>query len=338
MSFRECVARAAAGERLTALEAEQAMTALGGGEVPPALSAALLTALHLRGETPEELAGFARGMRALSVRIEPRCSPLVDTCGTGGGEAPTFNISTCAAFVVAGAGVAVAKHGNRGMTSRCGSADVLEALGVRIDLEADEVCACIEELGIGFLFAQSHHPAMRHLAPIRRELPFRTLFNSVGPLTNPAGAPRQLVGVYAPELTRLMAEALRILGCERALVVHGAAGLDELSTLGPSLVAELDAGEIQEYVIHPGDLDLALAMPEAISPGETPEENAYWIQSVLAGRDGGRREIVLLNAAAALVAAGAAQSLQVGLRVAADSIDSGAARSKLEALIAATSA
>lgn len=338
MSFRDAVAAVAAGERLGEEQAEEAMEAMAGGQAPAAQVASLLTAMHMRHETPEELAGFARAMRRHSVALQPACAPLVDTCGTGGGTVATFNISTCAAFVVAGAGVAVAKHGNRAMTSHCGSADVLEALGVRIDLSPRQVCGCIEEIGIGFLFAQAHHPAMKQIGPVRRELPFRTLFNCLGPLTNPAGAARQLIGVYEARLVPLLAQALRLLGTERAIVVHGIAGLDELSTLGPTLIADVEGDEIEEYVLTPDELDLALSMPESIAPGETIMANAGWIRSVLEGREGPRREIVLLNAAAALVAAGVAGNLQVGLRMSADSIDSGAAGARLEALVVASQA
>jgi anthranilate phosphoribosyltransferase len=338
MSLRELVAIAAEGGRLSQEQAACAMREMGSGEVSPALSAALLTALKIRGETAEEIAGFALEMRRSAVRITPRCGRLVDTCGTGGGAIPTFNISTTAAFVAAGAGVSVGKHGNRAMTSHTGSSDVLEALGARIDLPPERVCACIEEVGIGFLFAQAHHPAMRHVAPVRRELPFRTVFNCVAPLTNPAGAGSQVVGVYERRLVPLLASALQQLGCKRALVVHGADGLDELSTLGLTFVADVQNGEIHSYQIVPEEAGLPPARAEAIAPGADARENAAILRSVLAGEPGARRDIVLLNAAAALLAAGAVADLAAGVERAAASIDSGAAQGKLEALIAATQA
>lgn len=341
--LREWVAAVAAGKHLTEDEAAAAMREMVSGEASPALAAALLTALKIKGEQAEEVAGFARGMREHAERISPRCERLVDTCGTGGGTVPTFNISTAAAFVVAGAGVSVAKHGNRAITSRCGSADVLEALGVRIDLPATAVCACIEETGIGFLFAQAHHPAMRHVNPVRRELPFRTIFNCLGPLTNPAGARTQVIGVYDRALVHLLAGALQRLGAERALIVHGLNGLDELSTLGLSQVADLRNGEIRTLALYPEQVGLPLARPDQLAPGEDAAASAALIRAVLAGEPGPRREIVLLNAAAALLAAGAVEhspdlptALRAGIQLAAESIDSGAAQQKLEQLISAT--
>jgi anthranilate phosphoribosyltransferase len=336
--LRELVAAVAAGQNLSVAEAESVMRHLVSGDASLALAGALLTALKIKGETAEEITGFARGMRAHAERVEPRCERLVDTCGTGGGGVPTFNISTTAAFVVAGAGVSVAKHGNRAITSACGSADVLEALGVRIDLPADTVCASVEQVGIGFLFAQAHHPAMRHVGPIRRELPFRTIFNCLGPLTNPAGARSQLVGVYEPRLVPLLAEALRQLGCERALVVHGQNGLDELSTLGPSLVAEVQGDTVTCTERTPEEFGVSRASPADLAPGANAKENAAITRSVLSGAPGPRRDIVLLNAAAALVAAGVADTISDGLPTAAEAIDSGRAQGKLEALVAFTNA
>lgn len=334
--LKELVAAAAGGRHLSADEAAGVMRHLVSGEASPALAGALLTALKLNGETAEEVTGFALAMREHAVKVSPACSRLVDTCGTGGGAVPTFNISTTAAFVVAGAGVSVAKHGNRAITSHTGSADVLEALGVRIALAPERVCACIEEVGIGFMFAQAHHPAMRHVGAIRRELPFRTVFNCLGPLTNPAGASAQVIGVYEERLVPLLAEAMRNLGCDRAMVVHGEPGLDELSTLGASVVAELSEGEVRRYEVRGEDLGLPLAAPAEIAPGEGVEGNAAITREVLAGKRGPRRDIVLLNAAAALFVAGAADDLRAGLDLAAASVDSGAAASKLEALIRAS--
>ena len=333
--LRELVAAVAGGESLTVAQAEGVMHHLVSGEASPALAGALLTALKIKGETAEEITGFARGRRHHATRIEPRCERLVDTCGTGGGLA-TFNISTTAAFVVAGAGISVAKHGNRAMSSTCGSADVLEALGVRIDLPPATTCAAIEQVGIGFLFAQAHHPAMRHVGPIRKELPFRTIFNCLGPLTNPAGAASQLIGVYEPRLVPLLAEALLALGCDRALVVHGLDGLDELSTLGPTLVAEVTGDRVICAEQRPEDFGFALATISDLAAGADARENAAITRAVLAGEPGPRREIVVLNAAAALLVAGAVPTMADGIDRAAAAIDGGAALSKLESLVAFT--
>jgi anthranilate phosphoribosyltransferase len=334
--LRELVATLAAGNHLSCEEAEAVMHHLVSGEASPALAGALLTALKIKGETAAEVTGFARGMRDHAVSIAPRCERLVDTCGTGGGSVSTFNISTTAAFVVAGAGVSVAKHGNRAITSACGSADVLEALGVRIDIPAEQICRCIEEIGIGFLFAQAHHPAMRHVGPIRRELPFRTIFNCLGPLTNPAGARAQVVGVYEPRLVPLLGEALQQLGCDRALVAHGRDSLDELSTLGETFIAEVTPHGVACYDVSPQDFGLPTATAADLAPGADARENAAITKSILAGEPGPRRDIVLLNAAAALFAAGWCESILLGLDHAAESIDSRAAQLKLEGLIEAT--
>ncbi len=334
--LRERVAAVVAGENLTAEEAAEVMHHLVSGDASPSLAGALLTAMKIKGETADEITGFARAMREHAVRVEPRCERLVDTCGTGGGTVPTFNISTTAAFVVAGAGVSVAKHGNRAITSACGSVDVLEALGVRTDLRPEQVCACIEDVGIGFMFAQAHHPAMRHVGPIRRELPFRTIFNCLGPLTNPAGAATQVVGVYEERLVPLLAQALLNLGCHRALVVHGRDGLDEISNLGPTRVAEVRDGDISTYELRPENLGLRRATAAEIGGGASAAESADITRGILSGEPGPRRDIVLLNAAAAILVTGAAGSLAEGIHKAAESIDSGAATGKLEALIAAT--
>jgi anthranilate phosphoribosyltransferase len=336
VTLRELVARVAGGQDLTEEQAMLGMRHLISGEASPPLAGALLTALKMKGETAAEVTGFARVMREAAVGVNPRCESLVDTCGTGGGTVPTFNISTAAAFVVAGAGVSVAKHGNRGITSRCGSADVLEALGIRIDLSPEQICACIEEVGIGFLFAQAHHPAMRHVGPIRRELPFRTAFNCLGPLTNPANASSQVIGVYEPRLVPLLAEALLRLGCRRAMVVHGLAGMDEISTLGPTLIAEVRDCDVRSYELTPEEVGLERSAAAELSPGSDAADSALFIRDLLQGEQGPRREIVLLNAAAALVVAGAVPDLTAGLQLAARSIDSGAANAKLQALICAT--
>ena len=336
--LRELVARVADGQGLTRAETAAAMEQLISGDASLILGAALLTALKFKGETAEEITGFAEAMRRHAVRIQPQCPRLVDTCGTGGGIVPTFNISTTAAFVTAGAGVSVAKHGNRAITSACGSADVLEALGIPVDLDPARICACVEQVGIGFMFAQAHHPAMRHVGPIRRELPFRTVFNCLGPLTNPAGAASQVIGVYELRLVPLLAEAHQQLGCDHAMVVHGRDGLDELSTVGPTFVATVTPQGIAYRDLTPYEVGLHTVSWAAIAPGMNVQENAAILRSVLAGEPGPRREIVLLNAAAALVVAGAASDLLEGIACAAQSIDSGAAHEKLEALIAAANA
>jgi anthranilate phosphoribosyltransferase len=284
----------------------------------------------MKGETPEEVTGFARVMREKAVRIRPQRTDVVDTCGTGGGGLTTFNISTAAAFVAAGAGVPVAKHGNRGITSSCGSADVLEALGVCITCTPEQVAACVDQAGIGFMFAPAHHPAMKHAGPVRRELGFRTVFNILGPLTNPAGASSQVIGVFDPSLTELLAQALRNLGSGRAFVVHGLDGLDELSTLGATRVTELRDGRIETYVLMPAEPGLETTAAAEIADAGSPEANAAVLREVLEGRPGPRREIVLLNAAAALVAGGAAATLQEGIALAAAAIDSGVAAERLE--------
>src|SRR6266851_5080106 len=315
---------------LSEAEAIAVMTQVMEGEAPPVLVGALLTALRMKGETPAEITGFARVMREKAVRIRPRRDGLVDTCGTGGGRLATFNISTAAAFVAAGAGVPVAKHGNRAMSSSCGSADVLEALGVCIGCSPERVETCVEEAGFGFMFAQAHHPAMKHAAPVRRELGFRTVFNLLGPLTNPAGADAQVIGVFEPGLTELLALALRNLDCRRAFVVYGWDGLDELSTLGRTRVTELKEGAIRTYELTPDELGLPAASAADLEPGGSPEANAAVVRAVLAGHPGARREIVLLNAAAALIAGGAAESLREGIERAGAAIDSGAAAECLD--------
>lgn len=334
--IEEVIVRVVEGQNLSEAEASRAMGEVMAGEVSPARIAALLTALKMKGETPEEVAGFARAMRENAVRVAPRRADLVDTCGTGGGGLRTFNISTTAAFVVAGAGVAVAKHGNRGMTSSCGSADVLEALGVNLVLPPERVAACIDEVGIGFLFAQAHHPAMKHAAPVRRELGFRTVFNLLGPLTNPAGASAQVVGVFRPELTELMATALGRLGCRRAFVVYGLDGLDEFSTVGATRVTELRDGNIWTYELRPEEVGIAPASAEALRDAGDVPGNARLTREVLSGAPGPRRDIVLLNAAAALVAAALAADLREGIARAAESIDSGHAAARLDELVRAT--
>ncbi len=331
MTIHEALLALLRRESLSADEAADVMTVIMEGEATPAQIAALLTALRMKGETIEEIAGFARVMRAKAVRIAPQCATLVDTCGTGGDRLKTFNISTAAAFVVAGAGVAVAKHGNRSITSKSGSADVLEELGVNLAVPAAFVTECIERIGVGFLFAQHFHPAMKYAAPVRREIAIRTVFNVLGPLTNPAGAEYQVMGVYDPDLTEPLARVLGLLGSRRAFVVHGMLGLDEWSTAGATRVSELRDGEVITRLYTAADLGLPEAAPEELTGG-LPAENAQIIYQLFRGEDGPKRHIVLANAAAALVAAGAATDLAAGIQQAAVALDSGAAMEKLQAL------
>jgi anthranilate phosphoribosyltransferase len=320
---------------LTREEARDVMGEIMAGEATPAQIGGFLVALRAKGETPEEIAGCAEAMRAHVVVVRPERHDLVDTAGTGGDGQHTINISTAAALVAAAAGAGVAKHGNRAASSACGSADVLETLGFRLDLPAERIAESIDTLGFGFMFAQAHHPAMKHAAPVRRELGTRTVFNVLGPLTNPAGARAQVIGVYAPELVRRMAEALVQLGSERAFVVHGAAGVDELSPAGPNLVCEVRDGEVHERMIDPLDLGIPRCDPAELRGGSA-EVNAEAIRAVFRGEDGGRRNAILLNAAGAIAAAGRAADLREGLEVATETVDSGAAAERLDELIAFT--
>jgi len=330
--IKVALARILEGKNLTAEEAEAVMSQIMNGQATPAQIGAFLVAMRMKGETVEEIAGCARAMRAQARRIYPRRAGLVDTCGTGGDGYGTFNISTTAAFVVAGAGLPVAKHGNRSVSSRCGSADVLEALGVNLSLTPEQVARCVDEIGIGFLFAPQFHPAMKHAIGPRREIGVRTLFNILGPLTNPAGASAQVLGVYAPSLTEPLAHVLSDLGTRAAFVVHSDDGLDELSTTGSNRASYLAEGRVTNLILNPEDLGLRRARLSDLRGGDAAE-NAQIMRRVLAGEEGPRRDVTLLNAAAALVAGGAAATLREGLRVAADSIDSGAARARLEDLI-----
>lgn len=334
----EAVHKAVARENLSAEQAQAALEEILGGGVSGALVAALLVALRMKGETVEEVTGFARALRSRAQRVEcgPDPRPLVDTCGAGGDGAHTFNISTAAALVVAGAGARVAKHGNRSVSSRCGSADVLEELGVRVALPAAEVARCIQELGIGFLFAPAFHPAMRHVQPIRLELKTRTIFNVLGPLVNPAGAEFQVVGVFEPRLVRLVAEAMARLGVRGGLVVHGSDGLDEITTTGPTWAAEVRAGEVRERSLEPEDFGVGRARPEDLRGGDRAE-NAALVRAILEGGAGPRRDIVLVNAGAALVTAGLAPDYLAGVALARESIDSGRALNALTGLVRQTS-
>ena len=330
--IREAVAKLVEKESLNPGEAEAVMQEIMLGEATPSQISAFLVALRMKGETAEEIAGCARAMRAHATKVVTKQNPLMDTCGTGGDGLSTFNISTVVAFVIAGAGVAVAKHGNRSVSSCCGSADVLEALGARIELGPEEIGKCLDEIGIGFLFAPRLHPAMKYAATPRREVGIRTIFNLLGPLANPASASIQLLGVYDPELTETMTQVLSLLGTHCALVVHGADGLDELSTTGINRVTQLRNGKIATYYLDPCQLGLPSAELAQLRGG-LPEENARIVRALLQGEKGARRDIVLLNAAAGLLAAEKAADFQEGLNLAAESIDSGRALNKLEQLI-----
>ncbi len=319
------------GRDLGRERSREVMDEIMGGEATPAQIGGFLVALRAKGETAEEIAGCAEAMREHALVVRPSRDDLVDTAGTGGDGAQTLNISTAAAIVAAAAGAAVAKHGNRAVSSASGSADVLEALGFRLELSPERIAQSIDELGFGFMFAPLHHPAMKHAAPVRRELATRTVFNVLGPLTNPAGARAQIVGVYAPELVRTLGEVLASLGARRAFVVHGANGIDELSPAGPNLVCEVVDGGISERTIDPLDLGVPRCDPDELRGG-SPEENADAIRALFAGAGGGRRDAVLLNAAGAIAAGGLAEDLGAGLEVAREAVDSGAAATRLDEL------
>ena len=334
--IREAISAAVALHDLTEGQAAGVMEEIMSGEATPAQLAAFLTALRLKGETVDEIAGMARVMRAKACRVECE-GALLDTCGTGGDASGTFNVSTAAAFVAAAAGARVAKHGNRAMSSRCGSADVLEALGARIDLSPEEAAACLEETGFCFMFAPRFHPAMRFAAGPRREIGIRTVFNILGPLCNPAGATRQVLGVADGSLGEKMAQALVRLGCERAIIVHGEDGLDEVSPSAVSQVWEIRDGGLERYCVSPQDAGLA-HHPLASVGGGTPEDNARMLRSVLGGQRGALRDFTLLNAAAGLMAYGLAADFADGVATAAAAIDSGGALAKLERFIQVSNA
>jgi anthranilate phosphoribosyltransferase len=321
------------GHDLGREEARDTMNEIMRGDATQAQIAGFLIALRAKGETAEEIAGCAEAMREHALVVRPQREDLVDTAGTGGDGTRTVNISTAAALVAAAAGAGVAKHGNRAVSSASGSADVLEALGFELALEPERVARSIDELGFGFLFAPSHHPAMRHAAPVRRELAARTVFNVLGPLTNPAGARAQVVGVYAPTLVRTIAEVLLQLGSQRAFVVHGAGGIDELSPVGPSLVCEVVDGAVRERTIEPEELGIARCSMQDLQGG-TPAENAEAIRRVFAGEQGGKRDAILLNAAGAIAAGGHAEDLREGLEAARKALDSGAVLARLDELVA----
>lgn len=319
-------------ENLSEARMAEMIEAILSGSITDAQIGAFMGALATKGETFEELAGAARAMRRKAVRVQVNAPVVVDTCGTGGDGAKTFNISTTTAFVLAGCGVTVAKHGNRSVSSQCGSADLLEALGVNLKVEPEIVEEAIGAIGIGFLFAPLYHGAMRHAAAARQQVGLRSIFNMLGPLTNPAAANCQLLGVYAPELTEMFARALMQLGSRQAMVVHGHDGLDEISVCAPTRITELKDGAIRTFDIRPEDFFGQAADPADLTGG-TPEDNAAITREILAGRPGPRRNVVLLNTAAALVTAGRADSLPAGLALAETAVDSGAAADKLAALV-----
>lgn len=335
MMVKETIGTLVAGRELAAADAAAMMRSIMAGAATPAQIASVLTALRMRGESPAEIAAFAQVMRENAVRIRPAVAgTLVDTCGTGGDGAQTFNISTAAAFVAAGAGIPVVKHGNRAMSSRCGSADVLSALGVNLAVDPAAQERIVEEIGIAFLFAPAHHPAMRHVAGVRQEIGCRTVFNLLGPLANPAGAEAQLLGVYSPDLTPVMADVLRLLSLPRAMVVHGD-GMDEITTTGETRVAELAEGSIRHYTITCEKFGIGIAGKQDLAGGDA-RENARILEGVLEGERGAARDIVLLNAGAAIYLGGKAGDLHEGLVLAAASVDTGAALTKLDALVDAT--
>jgi len=320
-------------EDLTSEEAAAAMAEVMDGRSAPAHIAGLLMGLVMKGEKPAEIVGLARTMRANAVQLSRQHEDVFDTCGTGGDRSGTFNISSCAALVVAACGVRVAKHGNRSVSSLSGSADVFEALGVRVTAPPSVVERCLADGGVGFFFAPTFHPSMRHAAQVRRDLGVRTAFNLLGPLTNPAGATRQIVGVPRPELTELLARSLMLLGSDRAWVVHGADGIDEISTAGYTKISECRQGTVNTFYLHPADVGLPKASPSALKGGDA-HENARIIRRILGGEHGAPRDVVLLNAGAGLMVAGQAPSVQEGIARAAAAIDTGAAAKTLDRLIA----
>jgi anthranilate phosphoribosyltransferase len=331
MTFQTILHNLVDGNDLTEDEMVSSMTEIMEGEVTDSHLAAFLTALHMKGETVAEIVGAARVMRAKAEKLNIKSTPLVDTCGTGGDGADTFNISTASALVTAGAGVNVAKHGNRAVSSRSGSADVLKCLGVNLDANLATVQRCVDEAGLGFLFAPLMHKAMKHAGGVRKELGFRTIFNLLGPLTNPANAQAQVLGVFDVKWVQPLAEVLRDLGCSRALVVHGSDGLDEITLTGVSQVTELKNGEVTSYSLDPGELGFEYCASDDLKGG-TPEENAAIIQEILNGEKGPKRDIVVVNSAAAIYVVGKADSLDLAVQLAVNSIESGKARDKLQDL------
>jgi anthranilate phosphoribosyltransferase len=332
--IQQALARVLDGHDLTREEAIRAMSAIMDGEATPAQIGGFLVALRMKGESPDEIAWFAETARRYALAVRPDRDDLVDTAGTGGDGQATINISTAAALVAAAAGGAVAKHGTRAVSSASGSADVLEALGFLLEQSPEHIARSIDDLGFGFMFAPSHHPGARHAAPVRRELATRTVFNVLGPLTNPAGARAQIVGVYEPALVRTIAEVLVRLGAHRAFVVHGAFGVDELSPAGPNLVCEVVEGDVHDREVEPIDLGVPRCAPEDLRGG-SPTENAAVIRAIFSGEErGARRDAILLNAAGAIAAGGHAADLREGIEIARRTVDSGAAAERLDALVA----
>lgn len=339
MDIRGAIKRVIEGGNLREEEMVAVMDEVMSGEATPAQIASFITALRIKGETVEEITGAAKVMRKKATRVDTGVDIeaggiVIDTCGTGGDGSGTFNVSTASAFVVAGHGLTVAKHGNRSISSKCGSADVLEACGVVLDLPAEDVSRCIKEVGIGFLFAPALHGAMKHAIGPRKEIGVRTIFNILGPLTNPAGANVQVLGVFAEELTETLARVLGKLGAHRALVVHGEGNLDELTTTGITKISELKNNEITSYTIKPADLDLPISTLEQLRGGATAEEAAVQMQAILGGEPGPKKDMVVLNSGAALMAAGVTTDLSAGVELAGEIIDSGKAKAKLDALTA----
>ena len=332
MDISTCISSLMKKQDLSREQATDAMNVLMSGEATSAQIAGFLVALHMKGETIEEITGLAKTMREKATRIETSRTPLVDTCGTGGDHSGSFNVSTTSAFVVAGADVAVAKHGNRSATSKCGSADVLETMGVNIGATPEQVGKCIDEVGIGFLFARSLHGAMKHVGPTRGELKVRTVFNILGPLTNPAGADGQVMGVFDKSLVEPLAHVLQNLGSRHVFIVAGSDGLDEITLSGPTFVAEAANGTVNTYEVTPEDFGLSQATKDDIQGGDS-DENAQLLKNVLSGKEGPHRDIVLLNAAPAIIAGCVAADWKEGIEAAKKSIDSGAAMEKLEELI-----
>ena len=336
MEMKDALQTVISGGTLSCEAAEETMSVIMSGSATDAQIAGLLTALRMRGETVEEITGFARTMRNFSMNVNAGMTGLVDTCGTGGDGLDTFNISTTASFVAAAAGVRIAKHGNRSVSSKSGSADVLQALGVNVDLTPEQAADCLKQVGMSFLFAQLYHQAMKHAIGPRRELGFRTVFNVLGPLTNPAGATRQVIGTFHSDLVDKMAHALALLGTEHSLVVHGEDGLDEISITGPSKIAEVRGGRVTRvFTITPEEVGLTRAPIEAIKGGDA-EANAEIAREVLSGQPGAPRDIVVFNAAASIYVSGRAASIEEGVRLAQEAIDSGRALSMLQQLVDVT--
>jgi len=336
VELKGLIAQVATGAQLTRQQASDAFDSMMSGEATPSQMGGLLMALRVRGETVDEITGAVTAMRSKMLTVKAPDN-AVDVVGTGGDASGSYNISTCAAFIVAGAGVPVAKHGNRALSSRSGAADVLGALGIKIDLLPDDISRCIKEAGIGFMFAPAHHPAMKHVGPTRVELGTRTIFNLLGPLSNPAGVKRQMVGVFSRQWVEPLAQVLKNLGAERAYVVHGSDGLDEITTSGPTFVAALENGAVKTFEITPEDVGLARVKPEALKGGDA-DANAKALRGVLKGEKNAFRDVALMNAAAALVVAGVANDMKAGVAAAQKSVDSGEAGKRLDKLVAVSNA